>query len=443
MFEGLSDRLQAILRDLKGEGRISERHLDDALREIRLALLEADVSFRVVKQFIARVREKALGQDVLKSLTPGQQIVKIVRDELIELLGTEPSKLEFSKVSPSVILLVGLQGSGKTTTAGKLARWLVKNGRRPLLVSTDVYRPAALNQLQVVGRAVEVPVFDTTSRDVVERARQAVRHSRNTGFDTLLVDTAGRLHVDDALMEELEKLDEEMQPSEILLVADAMTGQDAVNSAGEFSRRIRLTGVILTKLDGDARGGAALSIRSVAQVPIKFIGVGEKYDALEVFHPSRLAGRILGMGDVLTLIEKAEETADREASEALLRRLKRNEFTLDDFRTQLQQVRKLGSLEQILGMLPQVGPLKGMKDVHLEEKRLVHYDAIISSMTPAERRNPKLINGSRRARIARGSGRPVSEVNQLLREFQQARKMLHNLGNGKLSRKLLQLGRRR
>ncbi len=443
MFEGLSDRLQAILRDLKGEGRISERHLDDALREIRLALLEADVSFRVVKQFIARVREKALGQDVLKSLTPGQQIVKIVRDELIELLGTEPSKLEFSKVSPSVILLVGLQGSGKTTTAGKLARWLVKNGRRPLLVSTDVYRPAALNQLQVVGRAVEVPVFDTTSRDVVERARQAVRHSRNTGFDTLLVDTAGRLHVDDALMEELEKLDEEMQPSEILLVADAMTGQDAVNSAGEFSRRIRLTGVILTKLDGDARGGAALSIRSVAQVPIKFIGVGEKYDALEVFHPSRLAGRILGMGDVLTLIEKAEETADREASEALLRRLKRNEFTLDDFRTQLQQVRKLGSLEQILGMLPQVGPLKGMKDVHLEEKRLVHYDAILSSMTPAERRNPKLINGSRRARIARGSGRPVSEVNQLLREFQQARKMLHNLGNGKLSRKLLQLGRRR
>lgn len=443
MFEGLSDRLQAILRDLKGEGRVSERHLDDALREIRLALLEADVNFRVVKQFIASVREKSLGQDVLKSLTPGQQIVKIVRDELIELLGTEPSKLEFSKVSPSIILLVGLQGSGKTTTAGKLARWLVKNGRRPLLVSTDVYRPAALNQLQVVGRAVEVPVFDTTSRDVVERARQAVRHSRNTGFDTLLVDTAGRLHVDDALMEELEKLDEEMQPSEILLVADAMTGQDAVNSAGEFSRRIRLTGVILTKLDGDARGGAALSIRSVAQVPIKFIGVGEKYDALEVFHPSRLAGRILGMGDVLTLIEKAEETADREASEALLRRLKRNEFTLDDFRTQLQQVRKLGSLEQILGMLPQVGPLKGMKDVHLEEKRLVHYDAIISSMTPAERRNPKLINGSRRARIARGSGRPVSEVNQLLREFQQARKMLHNLGNGKLSRKLLQLGRRR
>jgi len=443
MFEGLSDRLQAILRDLKGEGRVSERHLDDALREIRLALLEADVNFRVVKQFIASVREKSLGQDVLKSLTPGQQIVKIVRDELIELLGTEPSKLEFSKVSPSIILLVGLQGSGKTTTAGKLARWLVKNGRRPLLVSTDVYRPAALNQLQVVGRAVEVPVFDTTSRDVVERARQAVRHSRNTGFDTLLVDTAGRLHVDDALMEELEKLDEEMQPSEILLVADAMTGQDAVNSAGEFSRRIRLTGVILTKLDGDARGGAALSIRSVAQVPIKFIGVGEKYDALEVFHPSRLAGRILGMGDVLTLIEKAEETADREASEALLRRLKRNEFTLDDFRTQLQQVRKLGSLEQILGMLPQVGPLKGMKDVHLEEKRLVHYDAILSSMTPAERRNPKLINGSRRARIARGSGRPVSEVNQLLREFQQARKMLHNLGNGKLSRKLLQLGRRR
>ncbi|HRR57640.1 MAG TPA: signal recognition particle receptor subunit alpha, partial [Acidobacteriota bacterium] len=324
MFEGLSDRLQAILRDLKGEGRVSERHLDDALREIRLALLEADVNFRVVKQFIASVREKSLGQDVLKSLTPGQQIVKIVRDELIELLGTEPSKLEFSKVSPSVILLVGLQGSGKTTTAGKLARWLVKNGRRPLLVSTDVYRPAALNQLQVVGRAVEVPVFDTTNRDVVERARQAVRHSRNTGFDTLLVDTAGRLHVDDALMEELEKLDEEMQPSEILLVADAMTGQDAVNSAGEFSRRIRLTGVILTKLDGDARGGAALSIRSVAQVPIKFIGVGEKYDALEVFHPSRLAGRILGMGDVLTLIEKAEETADREASEALLRRLKRN-----------------------------------------------------------------------------------------------------------------------
>ncbi|GAB4236657.1 MAG: signal recognition particle protein [Acidobacteriota bacterium] len=441
MLESLSQRLQKILRNLKGEGRVSERHLEEALREIRLALLEADVNFRVVKDFVNRIREKALGQEVLGSLTPGQQVVKIVRDELVELLGKEPAPLRFSKTPPSVVMLVGLQGSGKTTSAGKLAAWLTKRGRRPLLVSTDVYRPAALEQLRVVGRAVEVPVFEPETQDAVERARLALRHCRNTGFDTLIVDTAGRLHIDEELMEELEELRSVLEPVEILLVADAMTGQDAVNSAQEFRRRLPLTGAVLTKLDGDARGGAALSIRAVTDVPIKFAGVGEKYDALEPFFPERLVGRILGMGDVLGLIEKAEETADREEAERLLKKLRRNEFTLEDFRSQLQQLRKMGPLEQVLGMLPQVGPFKNLGNLQVEEKRLVHYEAIINSMTPAERRNPKLINGSRRARIARGSGRPVSEVNQLLRQYQDVRKMMQAMMQGKKRSRFKLFGR--
>lgn len=431
MLESLSQRLQKILRNLKGEARVSERHLEEALREIRLALLEADVNFRVVKDFVNRIREKALGREVLESLTPGQQVIKIVRDELVELLGREPVPLRFAKTPPSVVMLVGLQGSGKTTSAGKLAKWLTKRGRRPLLVSTDVYRPAALDQLRVVGKAVEVPVFEPDTKEALERARLALRHCRNTGFDTLVVDTAGRLHIDAELMEELEQLRSLLDPVEILLVADAMTGQDAVNSAGEFRRRLPLTGAILTKLDGDARGGAALSIRAVTDVPIKFVGVGEKYDAWEPFYPERLVGRILGMGDVLGLIEKAEETADREEAERLLKKLRRNEFTLEDFRSQLQQLRRMGPLEQVLGMLPQVGPFKGLGNLQVEEKRLVHYEAIINSMTPAERRNPKLINGSRRARIARGSGRPVSEVNQLLRQYQDVRKMMQAMMQGK------------
>jgi len=436
MLEGLSSRIQDTLRKLRGEGRVSEEHLQAAMREIRLALLEADVNFKVVKEFVASVREKALGQDVLKSLTPGQQVVKIVRDELIELLGRDPSRLEFKKSPPTVILMVGLQGSGKTTSTGKLASWLSKQGRRPLMVSADVYRPAAIEQLAIIARALDLPVYESESMDAVDRTRQALKQCRNTGYDTLLIDTAGRLHVDDELMSELESIRRETEPQEILLVADSMTGQDAVNSAAEFNRRIELTGVVLTKLDGDARGGAALSIRAVTGTPIKFIGIGEKYEALEVFHPERLAGRILGMGDILTLIEKAEETADEEQAQAVLDKIRRNEFTLEDFRDQMRQIRKLGPLEQVLGMLPQVGALRGLNKLKIDEKQLSHIEAIINSMTPRERVHYKLIDGSRRKRIARGSGRPVAEVNRLLRQYIEARKMMKSMSKGILGKKL-------
>lgn len=435
MLESLSERLQRTLRNIRGEGRVSEKHLQDSIREIRLALLEADVNFRVVKDFIGKLKEKALGQEVLKSLTPDQQIVKIVRDELVELLGREPSRLEFKKVPPTSMMLVGLQGSGKTTTTGKLSRWLAKNGHQPLMVSTDVYRPAAMDQLRVIGEALGLPVFECDSLNPVERASLAAKHSRNMGYDVLLVDTAGRLHIDDALMNELEGLRLALDPSEILLVADAMTGQDAVNSAAEFNRRLDLSGVLLTKLDGDARGGAALSIRAVTGTPIKFVGLGEKYEALEEFYPDRLAGRILGMGDVLTLIEKAEETADEEQAIKVLEKIKKNEFSLEDFRDQLRQIRKLGPLEEILGMLPQIGPLRGLNKLKVEEKQLLHIEAIINSMTPRERLNYKVINGSRRKRIALGSGRPVSEVNRLLKQYIGTRKMMKKMGKGFLGKK--------
>jgi signal recognition particle subunit SRP54 len=440
MFESLSDKLQKVLRDLKGEGRVSERHIEDSLRQIRLALLEADVNFKVVKDFIAKIKEKALGQGVMKSLTPGQQVVKIVRDELVELLGSEAAPIQHAKVPPTVILMVGLQGSGKTTTTGKVALWLNKNGHRPLTVSTDVYRPAAIEQLSVIAKAVSIPVFAPDGlNDAVERARGALTHARNTGYDTLLVDTAGRLHVDEALMNELERMKQLLEPKEILLVADAMTGQDAVNSAGQFDERLSLTGVILTKMDGDARGGAALSIKSVTGKPIKFIGVGEKYEALETFHPDRMAGRILGMGDVLSLIEKAEETVDEENAELMLEKLRRDQFTLEDFRDQLRQVRRLGPLEQIMGMLPQVGPFKGMDKLKVDEKQLGHVEAIINSMTPRERENYKIIDGSRRKRIAQGSGRPVYEVNRLLKQYMQARKMMKRVGKGFMGKRLPKL----
>ena len=440
MFESLSERLQKTLRNLKGEGRVSDRHVQESMREIRMALLEADVHFKVVKEFVASLKEKALGEDVLKSLTPGQQVVKLVRDELVELLGKEPSELEFKKVPPTPIVLVGLQGSGKTTSTGKLAQWLSRQGRRPLMVSTDVYRPAALDQLRVIGEALELPVFESESRDPVQLAKEAFAHSRNMGFDVLLVDTAGRLHIDDALMTELEQIRRELSAEEVLLVADAMTGQDAVNSAAEFNRRTQLSGVILTKLDGDARGGAALSIREVTGTPIKFIGVGEKYEALEVFHPDRLAGRILGMGDVLTLIEKAEGVADEEQARVVLDKIRRDEFTLGDFRDQLRQIRKLGPLEQVLGMLPQIGPLRGLDKVKIDEKQFAHLEAIINSMTPKERASYKVINGSRRKRIAKGSGRPVSEVNRLVKQFIQTRKMMKSVSKGFLGKKLPKLG---
>ncbi|MFZ0428066.1 MAG: signal recognition particle protein [Acidobacteriota bacterium] len=439
MLDGLSSRLQHTLRNLKGEGRVSDRHIQETMREIRMALLEADVNFKVVKDFVGSLRERALGEEVLESLTPAQQVIKIVRDELVELLGRDPVPLQFKKQPPSVFLMVGLQGSGKTTTTGKLALWLSRKGRRPLVVSTDVYRPAAIEQLAIIARAVEIPVFQSESRDPVEIATEAWRHCRNMGYDSLLIDTAGRLHIDEALMDELERIRSGVDPQEILLVADAMTGQDAVNSAAEFNRRMALTGVVLTKLDGDARGGAALSIRAVTGTPIKFIGVGEKYDALEPFHPDRLAGRILGMGDILTLIERAEEAADEEQAQAVLEKIRKDQFTLEDFRDQLQQIRKLGPLEQILGMLPQIGPLKGLDRLKVDERQLGHFEAIINSMTPRERVHYKLIDGSRRKRIARGSGRPVSEVNRLLKQYMQARKMMKTMSKGLFGKKLPKL----
>ena len=430
MLGNLSTKLQKILRDLKGEGRISERHVEESMREIRIALLEADVHFKVVKEFVSRVKEKALGQEVLRSLTPGQQVVKIVRDELIELFGRQTVGLGFSKVPPSVILMVGLQGSGKTTTTGKLALWLSQRGHQPLVVSTDVYRPAAIEQLSVIARDIDIPVYVEKGDDPVELAKMALRQARNMGFDVLLLDTAGRLHIDEELMTELERIREEVKATEILMVADAMTGQDAVNSAQEFNQRLDLSGVILTKMDGDARGGAALSIQRVTGKPIKFIGVGEKYDALELFHPDRMANRILGMGDVLSLIEKAEEVVDEDKAEEMLQKLQRDEFTLEDFRNQVRQIRRLGPLEQVLGMLPQVGFLKGLGKIKVDEKQLAHLEAIINSMTWRERTNYKIINASRRKRIASGSGRPVSEVKRLLKQYVQTKKMMKQITKG-------------
>ena len=431
MFDSLSSKIQKILKDLKGEGRISERHLEESLRQVRIVLLEADVNFKVVKKFISRVKARSLGTEVMSSLTPGQQVVGIVRDELIELLGGETAELTLSSKSPTVVLVVGLQGSGKTTTSGKLAVWLKNKDYQTLMVSTDIYRPAAIEQLSVIARATEIPVFeDPELADPVERARKAWQRARNMGFDVLLVDTAGRLHIDEELMLELEAIRDAVEAQEILLVADSMTGQDAVNSAHQFDQRLDLSGVILSKMDADARGGAALSIREVSGKPIKFVGTGEAYDALEVFHPQRMAGRILGMGDVLRLVEKAEEAADADQAERMLRKIQRDEFTLSDFLDQMLQLRKMGPLEQVLGMLPQTGMFKGLDKVQVDERELDHLQAIISSMTAAERADYKIIKASRRRRIAQGSGRPVSEVNRLLKQYLQARKMMKQVKKG-------------
>ncbi|MBI2822524.1 MAG: signal recognition particle protein [Acidobacteria bacterium] len=436
MLENLSAKLQRVLKDLKGEGKLTEAHIDEAMRNIRIALLEGDVNFRVVKDFVGRVREKALGQEVMSSLSPGQHVVKIVRDELTDLLGSENRGLAFSKSPPTVVLMVGLQGSGKTTTAGKLARLLHKGGRRPLMVSTDVYRPAARDQLAIIGSEIGIPVHESDSDDPVAISQQALTQARNVGYDLLLVDTAGRLHIDQELMEELKTIKRHLQPAETLLVADAMTGQDAVNSARDFNEQVGITGIILTKMDGDTRGGAALSIKSVTGQPIKFIGVGEKYDALEPFHPDRLAGRVLGMGDVLSLIERAEEAVDQEGARRMVEKIRKDSFTLEDFRDQLVQIRKLGPLDQILKMLPSVGPLKGMNKLQIDEKELTCVEAMINSMTPRERDNYKTINGSRRKRIARGSGCTVQQVNQLLRQYDQARKMMRQMNRGVMAGKL-------
>ncbi len=436
MFDGLQDRLQDVFRRLKGEGRVSEEVLRAALREIRLALLEADVNFRVVKSFIERVRDKALGQEVLQSLTPAQQVIKIVRDELTLLMGEEGRELDLGG-RPASILLCGLQGSGKTTTAGKLAKRLVDRGRHPLLVAADLQRAAAVEQLAQVGAAVGVPVLEPESGDdVVDFARRAVGSARDRGHDVVLVDTAGRLHVDEGLMAEIRQLADVLSPVETLFVADAMTGQDAVKSAQEFASALPLTGVILTKLDGDSRGGASLSLRSVARVPIRFVGVGEKPGDLELFRPDRMASRILGMGDVLSLIEKAEEGLDAGETERLARRIARQEFTLEDMRDQLRQLRRLGPMSQVLEMLPKTGPLRGLEAGMVDDSRLHRVEAILDSMTLQERRVPRILNASRKRRISRGSGVPVQEINQLLKQFRGMKKALKGVRGGWLKRAL-------
>ena len=427
MFESLSTRLQDVFKSLRGEARLTDATVDAALREIRLALLEADVNFRVVKAFIERVRVKAVGDDVLRSLTPGQQVVRIVRDEMLALFGDTQGGLSPNAPTPRVVLMLGLQGSGKTTTSAKLARWLAKQGRHPMMVSTDVRRPAAIQQLSVLGKQVDTRVHDPEGDlDPVSRATGALGVARNLGFDTLIVDTAGRLHIDDELMAELAAIKAAVSPSDLLYVADAMTGQDAIRSAGEFHQRIGVTGVVLTKTDGDARGGAALSVVGVVGVPIAFIGVGERIQDLDAFHADRMVSRLLGMGDVLSLIERAEEAVDDETRARLEKKTRLDDFTFDDFRDQLRALKKMGPLEQVLGMIPGMGALKQLNEqkAEIDPKELSRLEAIINSMTPGERRNHTLINGNRRKRIARGSGTSVEAVNRVLKQFVEMRKML-------------------
>jgi signal recognition particle subunit SRP54 len=440
MFENLSDKLQRVFKTLRGEGKLTAENMEAALREIRVALLEADVHFRVAKQFIEAVKEKAMGAEVLTALSPTQQVVKIVRDEMVKMLGTHQAKLRTANEPPTVMMIVGLQGSGKTTSTAKLARWLSKNGHSPIMVSVDVYRPAARKQLSVLAKDLKLPIYEGVPEETkpAELARSARKEATQTGRDVLLVDTAVRLHIDDELMTELTELKEQLSPAEILFVADAMTGQDAVKSADEFNKRLGITGTILTKMDGDARGGAALSIRAVTGQPLKFVGVGEKSDALEPFHPDRVAQRILGMGDVLSLIEKVEESIDQKSAEEMQRKLLDDDFTLADFRDQMGQLRKLGPLESILGMMPNIGPMKDLKNVKVDEKEITRLVAIIDSMTIRERANHMIINGARRRRIAKGSGTSVQEVNSLLKQYAQARKMMKSFtgGGGFLGKRL-------
>jgi signal recognition particle subunit SRP54 len=438
MFESLSDKLKRTLKNLRGEGVLTKEHIDAALREIRLALLEADVNYKVAKDFIASVKEKAEGQQVWLELKPSEQVVKIVFDELVELLGGQSSRLVFTRTIPNVVMIVGLQGSGKTTSTGKIARWLAQNqDRKPLLLSTDVYRPAAREQLKVIAKATGQSIFEKPeTNDPLELTRAALQQARDVGYDTLLIDTAGRLHIDDELMEELVSIKSETHPVEILFVADAMTGQDAVRSAEEFHRRIGITGVVLTKMDGDARGGAALSIKQVIGQPVKFVGVGEKYDALEPFYPDRVAQRILGMGDVLSLIEQVQDKVDQDEAEAQLKKLQKNQFTLDDFRSQLRQVKKLGSFSKILKLLPdQLLGGVGMPDLSDEqtemmEKEMKRTEAIIDSMTGEERSNHMILNANRRRRIARGSGTTVAQVNSLIKQYTEMRRMMQGMFSG-------------
>jgi signal recognition particle subunit SRP54 len=431
MFENLSDRLDSVFKKLKGHGRLTEKNIEDGLKEVRIALLEADVHYKVVKKFIGDIKERALGQEVMRSLTPGQQVIKIVNDELSALMGSTHEELDLSGPIPIPLMLVGLQGSGKTTTAGKLAILLRKKGRKPYLVPADVYRPAAIEQLQKLGEQLQVPVFPSESRhDPVKICRDAVTAAHKAGCDTVILDTAGRLHVDEALMDELCRIKDAVHPSDILLVADAMTGQDAVNIAKAFNDMLDIGGVILTKMDGDARGGAALSIKAVIRKPIKFIGVGEKLNQLEPFHPDRMASSILGMGDVLTFIEKAQSVVDEEKAAELEKKLRKSQFTLEDFRDQMIQIRKMGSLTQLLHMIPGFSKNKQLKDLEVDERELVRIEAIINSMTPQERHQYTIINGSRRKRIADGSGTSVQDVNRLLKNYTQVMKMIKKINKG-------------
>lgn len=427
MLQQLSGRLQKTLKFLRGEGKITEKNMTEALRMMRMALLEADVNYRVVRDFERRIKEKALHEEVLESLTPAQQVIKIIREELTSILGQEAQGLIFSPSPPSVFMLVGLQGSGKTTTCGKLARWVVNSGKRPLLVSFDLKRPAAQEQLKMIAQKLDVSSYEF-SKEKLASPREALQdmgeYSRKKGFNPCIVDTAGRLHVDEELMEELRMTKEVLNPSEVMYVGDAMTGQDAVKSAQLFEEKVGLTSVILSKLDGDARGGAALSVVSVVGKPIKFVGTGEKFDKFEVFHPERMASRILGMGDLMSLIEKAEQKADKKEAEELARNLRRQEFNLQDFQKQLSQFKKMGSLSQFMNMLPKGGAFKNLNKINIDDKKIFHYEAIINSMTVNERMNPKIINGRRRLRIAKGSGRPVTEVNQLLKQYFEMKKMM-------------------
>jgi signal recognition particle subunit SRP54 len=450
MFDNLTDKLQRAFKSLRGQGTLTEENITEALREIRVALLEADVNLNVVRDLIELIREKAVGTEVLTALSPSEQVIKIVRDELITVLGKDTARFKFASQPPTVILMAGLQGSGKTTTSGKLAAWLKKGGHRPMLVSVDVYRPAAREQLKVVAKQVEVRLYEGDQKGeapgtaLVERlAKEARREAVIMGCDTLIVDTAGRLHIDEGLMDEMARLKKLLNPSEILFIADAMTGQDAVNSAEDFHKRLGLTGVVLTKMDGDARGGAALSIRHVTGQPIKFLGVGEKPDAFEPFHPDRIVGRILGMGDMMSLIEKAESTLDRKKSEEFAKKaLLGDGFTLEDFRDQLRQIKKMGSMESILKMLPSVGPFAGIQQAagNVDEKQFTRLEAIINSMTPKERRNHEIISGTRRKRIAKGSGTEVSDVNNLLRQYAQMAKMFKQMGKGGMAAKMMRGG---
>ncbi len=424
LFEGLSGKLQDTINKFRGKGRVTEKDVKEMMREIKLALFEADVNFKVVKDFINKIAERAVGQDVLESLTPGQQVIKIVHEELIELMGKVPSKVTFANKPPSVYMMVGLQGSGKTTTTGKLASMLRKQGKSPLLVACDVYRPAAVKQLQVLGNQLNIPVFAIEgSTDPVHIAREAIELAKSKLYDIVIIDTAGRLHINEDLMNELERIKKAVRPQEILLVIDSMTGQDAVNVAESFNEKLGVDGLVLTKLDGDTRGGAALSVKAVTGKPIKFAGMGEKLSDLEPFYPDRMASRILGMGDVLSLIEKAQEAFDENKAAEMERKLRTQQFTLDDFLDQMQQVKKMGPLSQVLGMLPGMNA-KAMQNIEVDEKQMLHVEAIIKSMTAKERNDPSILNGSRRKRVAAGSGTTIQEVNRLLKQFEEMKKMM-------------------